>query len=239
MILDIGKCLNADVERLTDFELTIISMYLECKYNSVEISSTVNSTTYRVNLVIKKFIREDVIKNIWNIRNDAIVHFYIKEGLTYVEIGNIFNCSYATIYSILKKLLSKEERVAVRKNRRVIRDYNNGDSWNCKRGFYFSKKNDRYTFLRSKLERLAMERFDDDDCVIGYTYEPIHIDLPNGKIYIPDFEVEYSDGRVEIIEVKYKYAVKTQGNLMKFKCAEEYCKLKGYNFLILTNELLK
>jgi len=112
---------------------------------------------------------------------------------------------------------------------------NNRYGGRSKKGYYFAKKCQRkgqkkfMAFYRSSYELAAMKLLDADPDVAYWEYEPFGIpytDL-NGdeKKYFPDFLIEFSDARPNmLLEVKPDALMNTPENELKHQALVNYCK---------------
>lgn len=96
------------------------------------------------------------------------------------------------------------------------------------------KRNDQVDF-ESSLERDYIYLLEFDDRVRYYYEQPIKIEFGN-RYYIPDFYVEYWDGKKEVIEIKYTIDLVENATKYKtkFKAAEDFCNTNEMSFKILT-----
>ena len=108
-----------------------------------------------------------------------------------------------------------------------------GDFWNPKKSpFNF----ERY---QSDLERRMMERLE-EDCAVKKWMKRHGISIPwidgqrHQRKYIPDFIVEYTDGRKVIIEVKDPSRIDSNDVQRKRKAAEMWCKQRGMEYEMAT-----
>jgi hypothetical protein len=98
---------------------------------------------------------------------------------------------------------------------------------------------------RSGWELVAAKHFDDDPLVASYAYEPFKIPYISnkklGKIrnYIPDFLVEYVDGRINLIEVKRISALNQLTVKKKAEAAKQWAKDNNAEFLFWTDPIIK
>ena len=98
---------------------------------------------------------------------------------------------------------------------------------------------------RSGWELAYMKYLDGNTHVVKWEYEKISIEyisnIRSGKIrrYIPDFYVEYSDGRIEIVEIKPKRKLDQAIIKKKTSAAEAWCSSKGITYTIITEVELK
>jgi hypothetical protein len=100
---------------------------------------------------------------------------------------------------------------------------------------YFKSSKIGYVLYRSSWELAAYELLDRDDLVKKYIAEPFAIEYThNDKTanYYPDLLVEYTDGRLELIEIKPKGLIQDPVVRSKFKAACAYCKLHEIRFKV-------
>lgn len=98
-----------------------------------------------------------------------------------------------------------------------------------------------YNFERydSSLELLMMEKVDADPTVAkwmkrhGVTIPWIDAQKHQRR-YVPDFLVEYVDGRKALIEVKDPSRIDTDEVMRKRKAAELWCKRRGMEYVVAT-----
>lgn len=110
-----------------------------------------------------------------------------------------------------------------------------------KRGEYWSPKKSPYNFERfdSIMERLMMESLDDDPFVAKWMKRH-GISIPwvdaqkHMRRYVPDFIVEYTDGRRAVLEVKDPSRIDSDEVRRKRKAAEMWCKRRGMEYTLFT-----
>ncbi|MFO0601689.1 MAG: TnsA endonuclease N-terminal domain-containing protein [Polyangiales bacterium] len=111
-------------------------------------------------------------------------------------------------------------------------------------GRYFSWKAGRTVAHESILERNLFLLLDGDPRVRTFEEQPCRIEFegPRGKRrYTPDARVEYVDGAVELVEVKYdqdlgRMSVEQRADLeLAFDAARAFCTAKGWTFRLRTN----
>ena len=106
---------------------------------------------------------------------------------------------------------------------------------NCKRGYYLNKKNGGEEYFHSSWEENLMKMLDDDINVVNWTKKhSIIIKYKHDgiqKSYLPDFLIEYNDGRKIIEEVK-GYIDNVEVFKLKKKACEEYCLNNGITYKI-------
>jgi len=110
-----------------------------------------------------------------------------------------------------------------------------------KHGIYENPKKSPWNFERyqSDLERRVMVKLDNDPFVIkwmkrhGITIPWIDVQKHQRR-YVPDFIVEYEDGRKAIIEAKDPSKVDSDDVNRKRKAAEIWCKQRHMEYVIMT-----
>lgn len=116
------------------------------------------------------------------------------------------------------------------------------------KGYVFSTKLNIDVFYRSSWEKATTQWLDQNHDIKSFAYEPFYIaywlirgnQYKQKHHYIPDFLVEYNDGKKELWEIKPLIYANTEKARQKQFAAEEYCKLNGINgYRILTKEDLK
>lgn len=112
-----------------------------------------------------------------------------------------------------------------------------------KHGTYPNPKKSPYNLEKydSKLELRMMEKLDADPPVAKWMKRHgINIPWIDGqkhqRRYVPDFIVEYIDGRKAILEVKDPSRVDSDEVKRKRKAAEMWCKRRGMEYIIATVE---
>jgi len=110
-----------------------------------------------------------------------------------------------------------------------------------KHGDYPNPQKSPYNFERyqSGLEQRMMERLDADPTVAkwmkrhGITIPWVDVQKHMRK-YVPDFIVEYTDGRRVLIEVKDPSRIDSDEVKRKRKAAEIWCKRRGMEYIVAT-----
>lgn len=108
-------------------------------------------------------------------------------------------------------------------------------------GEYWGPTKSPYNFERyqSGLEERMMKRLEDDPTVKKWTKRH-GISIPwidsqkHQRRYVPDFLVEYVDGRVALLEVKDPSRMDSDDVKRKRKAAEMWCKQRGMEYVIAT-----
>jgi hypothetical protein len=106
-----------------------------------------------------------------------------------------------------------------------------------KEGFHHSPKMNKEIHYRSGYEKTIYECLDADDDVLAYDGEPFAIEyIHKGKAhrYTPDIIVRFFDGHTELWEVKPSAQTLLQKNQDKWFHANEACKTRGWDFLVIT-----
>lgn len=122
-------------------------------------------------------------------------------------------------------------------NEKHIRDngafFNKGKRY--KSGSFISRKMQRRISYRSAYEYTFYSYLESSDDVIKYITEPVkiqYIDIDGLiKYYIPDCLVLYSDGRMELCEVKPSEMLKAMNVKLKARAAIKYIKETGTNMI--------
>lgn len=117
---------------------------------------------------------------------------------------------------------------------------------NHKFGHHESCKNNIVMFYRSSWELACMKWLDSNSAILTYDYEPFKIEYcktgrkqKHKRYYIPDFLVEFTDGRKELWEIKPKQFVDNERTVLKKEAAIKYCKQASISsYKILTRENL-
>jgi len=110
-----------------------------------------------------------------------------------------------------------------------------------KHGIYWNPKKSPYNFEKhdSKLELLMMEKLDNDPTVVRWMKRH-GISIPwvdvqkHMRRYVPDFVVEYIDGRKALLEVKDPSRLDSDEIKRKRKAAEMWCKRRGMEYIVAT-----
>lgn len=111
-----------------------------------------------------------------------------------------------------------------------------------KQGNFYSEKNHCNIFFRSGLELKFIKHLEKNPKVRKYKAESLQIEYSfNGGThnYIPDILVEYTDGKIELWEIKPKSQTKWDKNIAKWKAANVYCKKRNWEFIVMTENALK
>jgi hypothetical protein len=111
-----------------------------------------------------------------------------------------------------------------------------------KQGNFYSEKNHCNIFFRSGLELKFIKHLEKNPKVRKYKAESLQIEYSfNGGThnYIPDILVEYTDGKIELWEIKPKSQTKWDKNIAKWKAANVYCKKRNWDFIVMTENALK
>ena len=100
-------------------------------------------------------------------------------------------------------------------------------------GKLYSYKNKKTFHFRSLLELKFFLKLEEDVTIKEYQYESLHIPLPNGKSYTPDFFFNNT-----IIELKSKKFLQINPDIQKKveykkQYAEEYCKKNNFLYKII------
>ena len=129
------------------------------------------------------------------------------------------------------------ENISKKNIERLLNNCENFAYVNCKKGYYFNKKNGQNEFHHSSWELNRMTELDLDDNVIYWTKNhKIIIKYPHDEItkrYYPDFYIEFKDGTKRIEEIKgYVRPRDIEQLKLKIIYSKIYCKSFGYEFVI-------
>lgn len=104
-------------------------------------------------------------------------------------------------------------------------------------GYMYSVKNGIEVHYRSGMECEVYECLESMDEVISYEVEPLKINYSfQGEVkeYNPDLRVFFTDGRIEIWEIKPSNQTSIEKNKAKWASCQYYCDNRGYKFMVLT-----
>lgn len=117
-------------------------------------------------------------------------------------------------------------------------------SWKrCKRGHFYSVKNNKEIYYSSSYELSAYSILEQLSDVESYSRCGFYIKyfnpIKNGiRRYTPDIFIAYADGIEETIEIKPAKLVDTPINQAKFAAAIPYCEERGWRFTVWTEKEL-
>lgn len=124
----------------------------------------------------------------------------------------------------------------------IINNKNVNPSWKrCKRGHFYSDKNNKELYYSSSYELKAYSILEQLPNVKSYSRCSFYIKyfnpIKNGiSRYVPDIAITYADGIEEMIEIKPEKLVGTPINQAKFAVATPYCKERGWKFTVWTEK---
>lgn len=104
-------------------------------------------------------------------------------------------------------------------------------------GHFTSLKMNTTIRFRSLLELYYLLKIEQDKSINSYKYEPFHIEMDNGKTYMPDFLINDT----QVIELKSKkYVERVQGvkEKVQYKQSQaiKYCEQNGLQYQIIYDE---
>jgi hypothetical protein len=111
-----------------------------------------------------------------------------------------------------------------------------------KSGHFQSNKNEKTIPYRSGYELDVYKCLEEINSVRRYEAEPFPIPyLHNGKQanYLPDLLVEFTDGRIEIWEIKPSSQTTYKINESKWNAAARYCEKRNWKFVVKTEKGIK
>jgi DNA-directed RNA polymerase subunit RPC12/RpoP len=106
-----------------------------------------------------------------------------------------------------------------------------------KQGNYDSDKMKTSILYRSGYEKTVYELLDQDAEVAAFYAEPFKVPYNFGGKwldYIPDIKIQYTDGRVDVWEVKPANQTGYIQNKAKWSAMNEYAKKMGWDFTVIT-----
>jgi len=106
-------------------------------------------------------------------------------------------------------------------------------------GWYSSTKMNKNFYFRSGWEATVYECLDQMNEVIAYETEPFKIPyLWSGSQheYNPDLLIIFTDGHREVWEIKPSDQTFLEQNKCKWRAAVEVCKVRGWEFIVLTEK---
>lgn len=151
-------------------------------------------------------------------------------------------------HSILMKRLYKDEKFYNRRlesnRRRWENPTNRMLNSLSRKGFIsviYSPYENKWIKFDSSWERTYFYMMDNNPCTKSIIRSPISIkyiiESDNSEhYYIPDFLIEYTDGRKELVEVKPKYLLSDTIVILKQKYAELYCSENDMVYKFITEE---
>lgn len=230
---------------LDKIESDIINDYKSGKYYQLELAKKYNVSVNTIYRLIHRKLSESEIhylmcktKCIYSVELcKRIVDDYRTRNYYLFELARIYNMPYSSVSPIICKYIDKLERLEIQ-NYQHNRDFDGSESEWRRFGIYktvFSEKCKCEVGFRGSLERKTILFLENDENVKFYSYEPLRITYGEGRTYIPDFIVEYIDGKIILIEVKPDIEVELPINKLKFKAAREYCLANSLEFVVVTD----
>lgn len=110
-----------------------------------------------------------------------------------------------------------------------------------KKGWFYSKLNNKWFFFRSSYELLTYEYLESNENIVKYKVEDIRVEFEyEGKLHItiPDLLVEFIDGYQIVIEIKCEYYLSDPKTQAKIKAIKKYACDNNLGFLLLTEKEL-
>jgi len=161
---------------------------------------------------------------------NEMVRLYTEDQMSPTEIGKRLNTSTGSVAGQVKKagaLRTQSEASAIK----AKKNYTPRGI----KGWWQSTKTGLWEHAGSITEILRMQQLDADGTVKTWT-KNVPIIKYGDRRYLPDFLVEYNDGRKEIEEVKWKCEHDYAINQTKWQAATEYCHARGWTFKIVSEE---
>jgi len=165
-----------------------------------------------------------------------------REGDDYV----ICPCCKVPVRDLIPHYRSKHIGMKIPENIQVraiiLRDVHKNRKHKFKQGSYISQKTNRTVQFRSGLELKLYQKLEKNLNVRDYRVENIMIEYffdGRSHNYIPDVLVEYTNGKIELWEIKPKSQTKWPKNIAKWTAANIYCKKRNWEFIVVTENALK
>ena len=244
LIIDDKKIINEVLQEEIKEDALII-LYNDYTMTIGEIASLYNRCYSTLNKMMRKI--PQIIFNHKGRRNRAYGHPVSKEQSK--KMSEALRGRRASIYERtpeIREKISKSLKDYYKSNPQDptphIQNWKDGiyDNVDFKRGIggHFSSIKTKTTIrFRSLLELYFLLLLEKDDTILTYTYEPFHIEMDNGKSYMPDFLINNK----KIIELKAKkYVERVSGVKEKVEYkksqAVQYCKKFNLEYQIIYDE---
>jgi hypothetical protein len=131
--------------------------------------------------------------------------------------------------------LEYRDNVSQSNIKRLLNNEENYSYKNCSKGYYLNNKTNENERYHSSWELNRMIELNNDKTIKLWTkkHEIVIKYFQNGvtKRYLPDFYIEYFDGKLRIEEIK-GYVEDEEQLKLKIIAAKEYCKKKNIEFVI-------
>ena len=104
-------------------------------------------------------------------------------------------------------------------------------------GYMYSPKNGKEMHYRSGMECEVYECLEAMQEVLAYEVEPFKVGYSfqgEPHEYNPDLQIFFSDGRIEIWEIKPSNQTSLPKNNAKWAACQYHCDSRGYKFMVLT-----
>lgn len=101
---------------------------------------------------------------------------------------------------------------------------------------YQSSKTGKWEFAHSSLESVRMRQLDADESVQIWSKAKERIPYGDGAIYIPDFTIEYADGRRVVEEIKPIWQLSDPIVAAKIEAAKKYFDKKNIDYVVVTEK---
>jgi len=162
------------------------------------------------------------------------VRLHQIEKMSIKEVANRIGITRTAVAITLRKnnaLRTQSESAALRTLKGKGRSSHRSKAYHWQ-----SKLTGKWEPAGSKYELVRMSQLDDDPMVKSWTKTVETVKYGNGKTYIPDFYVEYKDGRVEVEEVKPKFKLSDPEVKQKILAGISFFTAKGIPFKVVTED---
>jgi transposase-like protein len=164
---------------------------------------------------------------------DEALRLYVDEEMSSAEVAGRMGISVSSVAEMIResgvsRSVGEGRAIFIRKNGRPD---TRGRSipWQ-------SEKTGEWNFADSSYEIVRMSQLDSDNSVAYWGRSKLRIPYGDGKIYSPDLQVEYKDGRVEVEEIKPLWQVDSDAVVSKAKAASEYLGERGIGYRLVTED---
>ncbi len=165
---------------------------------------------------------------------DEIERLYLEENISTREIADRLGVNAANVWSILNKrgvrIRSRSEAGVMSVQKRGIGTTRRGLS-----APWYSEKAGGWIRADSRYELVRMSQLDNDPNVVYWTKAAVErVPYSEGRYYVPDFYIEYKDGKKVVEEIKPIYCISDENILQKESAARKYFNAKQIEYKIVT-----
>ena len=163
---------------------------------------------------------------------DEAVSLYRDEKLPKREVANRLGIPSAVVQSAVEAANASRSRSQAA----ALASLKKGGHPAFTSTLWQSSKAGRWEWARSSYEIVRMSQLDSDPNVTRWTRVVEPVPYGDGKNYLPDFLVEYQDGRKIVEEVKPAGLLTDEDVKAKAEAASEYFGVQGIGYKIITEQ---